>query len=71
METTTPTTPGRPRDRLMFIDEVADRLGRSTAQLRWMLTKGTAPKSAVIGGRRCWRESDVEKFIDDAFAEAS
>lgn len=59
------------KDRILFIDEVADRLGRSTAQLRWMLTKGTAPKSAVIAGRRCWRESDVEAFIEAAFADAS
>ena len=58
-------------DKLMFIKEVADRLGRSEAQIRWMVYRGTAPKSAVIAGRRAWRESDVEKFIDDAFANAS
>ncbi|WEG10430.1 helix-turn-helix domain-containing protein [Microbacterium horticulturae] len=56
-----------PKTRLMFIDEVAERLGRSTNQLRWMVGKGTAPKSAMIGGRRCWRESDVEAFIEEAF----
>ncbi len=56
-------------DRLLFIGDVARRLGRSEAQIRWMLQKGTAPKSAVIGGRRCWRESDVEAFIDAAFQE--
>ncbi|MGN7859496.1 helix-turn-helix transcriptional regulator [Microbacterium sp. 22303] len=43
-------------DKVLFIREVADRLGRSEAQLRWMITKGTAPKSAMIAGRRCWRE---------------
>lgn len=57
-------------DRILFIDEVADRLRRTPAQLRWMIHSGTAPKSAMIAGRRCWRESDVEKYIADAFAEA-
>lgn len=57
--------------RLMFIDEVAERLRRSPSQIRWMITNGTAPKSAKIGGRICFRESDVEAFIDAAFAEAS
>ncbi len=58
-------------DRILFIDEVAARLRRSPAQLRWMLHTGAAPKSAMIGGRRCWRESDVENFIADAFTDAS
>jgi predicted DNA-binding transcriptional regulator AlpA len=34
-----------------------------------MLHTGAAPKSAMIGARRCWRESDVEQFIADAFAD--
>lgn len=58
-------------DKIMFIDEVAERLGRSVAQVRWMVNQGTAPKPAKIGGRLCWRESDVEAFIDAAFAEAA
>lgn len=58
------------RAKLLFVDDVAAMLGRSPAQLRWMIHNGTAPKSAVIAGRRCWRESDVEQFIEDAFAEA-
>jgi predicted DNA-binding transcriptional regulator AlpA len=56
-------------DKIMFIDEVAERLRRTPAQLRWMVHTGTAPRSAMIGGRRCWRESDVEQFIIDAFAD--
>ncbi|PZU48442.1 MAG: helix-turn-helix domain-containing protein [Microbacterium sp.] len=58
-------------ERLLFIPEVAEMLRRSPAQLRWMVTQGSAPKSAVIAGRRCFRQSDVEAFIDAAFAEAS
>ncbi|MGA1826960.1 helix-turn-helix transcriptional regulator [Microbacterium sp.] len=56
--------------RLLFVDDVASRLNRSPAQIRWMVNQGTAPKSAIIGGRRCWREADVEAFIDAAFAES-
>ncbi|WP_431795643.1 helix-turn-helix transcriptional regulator [Microbacterium enclense] len=58
-------------EKILFIRDVAEKLGRTEAQLRWMLHQGTAPKSAVIGGRRCWRESDVDAFIDAAFAEAA
>ena len=57
-------------DKLMFIGDVAERLRRTPAQLRWMVHTGTAPQSAMIGGRRCWRESDVEKYIADAFSSA-
>ncbi|WP_341997219.1 DNA-binding protein [Microbacterium sp. LWH7-1.2] len=57
-------------DRILFLDEVAERLRRTPAQLRWMLHTGSAPKSAMIAGRRCSRESDVEKFIADAFADS-
>jgi len=57
-------------EKLLFIREVAERLGRSEAQVRWMVHKGTAPRSAVIAGRRMWREPDVEAFIDAAFTDA-
>lgn len=57
-------------ERLLFVNEVAERLRRSQAQLRWMIHNGTAPKHAKIAGRIVFRESDVERFIDDAFAEA-
>lgn len=58
-------------DPLLFIEEVAARLRRSPNQVRWMLTQGTAPKHAKIAGRICFRESDVEKFINDAFSDAA
>lgn len=64
MTTTTP-------DMLMFVNDVAVRLRRSPAQIRWMIQQGTAPKHAKIGGRVTFRESDVEAYIAEAFAEAS
>lgn len=58
-------------DKLLFIEEVAARLRRSPNQVRWMIAKGTAPKHAKIASRIVFRESDVEKFIADAFEAAS
>lgn len=59
-----------PAPNLMFVSEVAARLRRSPAQLRWMIHNGTAPQHGKIAGRIVFREADVEKFIEDAFAEA-
>lgn len=58
-------------EKILFVEDVAARLGRSIDQLRYMITQGTAPKHAKIAGRICFRESDVEAFIEAAFAEAS
>lgn len=58
-------------DKIIFVDDVAERLGRSPAQIRWMIQQGTAPKHAKIAGRVCFQTSDVEAFIEAAFAEAS
>lgn len=55
---------------LLTVKETAEQLRKSEAQLRWMIHQGTAPKSALIGGRRMFRQSDVDKYIEDAFAEA-
>lgn len=56
-------------DPLLFVEDVAERLRRSPAQIRWMIQRGTAPKHAKIAGRICFRESDVNAYIDAAFAE--
>lgn len=57
-------------NKLLFVDEVAERLRRSPAQIRFMISSGTAPKHAKIAGRIVFRESDVNAFIEAAFAEA-
>lgn len=57
---------------LLTLAETAERLRKSEAQLRWMIHAGTAPRSAKIGGRRMFRASDLEDYINTAFeAEAS
>lgn len=55
--------------RLLYIEEVAEMLRKSPASLRFMIHAGTAPKSAKIGGRRMFRESDVFAWIDAQFEQ--
>lgn len=56
---------------LLIKKEVAPMLRKSEASLNWMIQKGTAPRSALIGGRRYWREADVLAWIEARFEEAS
>jgi predicted DNA-binding transcriptional regulator AlpA len=52
---------------LMTLDEVADRLRRTPAQLRWMRHNNTGPQSAKLAGRVMYRRSDVESWIEAQF----
>lgn len=52
---------------LLTVDETAARLKRTPQALRFMIHKGTAPRSALIGGRRMFRASDVDAYIAAAF----
>lgn len=54
---------------LLTVKETAEMLRKSEAQMRWMIHVGTAPKSALIGGRRMFRLSDIEKYIEEAFED--
>ncbi|NWL13506.1 helix-turn-helix domain-containing protein [Paenarthrobacter nitroguajacolicus] len=56
---------------LLTLPEAADRLRKSPAQLRWMLHNGSAPRSAKIGGRRMFRESDINDYINQAFEQSA
>lgn len=45
-------------------------LSRSTIYLR--MQKGTFPQASPIGGRLVgWKESEIQKWIDDCFAGAN
>ncbi|MCR2814465.1 helix-turn-helix transcriptional regulator [Microbacterium jiangjiandongii] len=57
-------------DELLTVAEAARRLGRSESQLRLQVTKGNAPISAIVVGRRMFRAADVQRFIDEAFERA-
>lgn len=54
-------------DRLLYVEEVAEMIRKTPASFRYMIHAGTAPKSAKIGGRRMFRESDVLTWINDQF----
>jgi predicted DNA-binding transcriptional regulator AlpA len=58
-------------DPLMTIPEVAERLRKSEAQIRWMRHNGTGPRSAKISGRVMFRSSDVEDYIAKAFEDGA
>lgn len=55
--------------KLLTLEETAELLRKSPAQLRWMIHNGTAPKSAKIGGRRMFREAEVLAWISEAFGD--
>lgn len=52
---------------LLTLKEAAEMLRKSEAQLRWMIHSGTAPRSGLIGGRRMFMLSEIERFITEAF----
>jgi hypothetical protein len=56
---------------LLTLEETAQKLRKTPAALRYMVHKGTAPKSGLVGGRRMFREVDVAAYVEAQFAEAS
>lgn len=54
---------------LLTLAETAQLLRKSDSQLRWMIHQNTAPRSALIGGRRMFLLVDVTAYIENAFAE--
>ncbi|BCW59592.1 helix-turn-helix domain-containing protein [Arthrobacter sp. StoSoilB20] len=57
--------------KLLTLTETAERLRKTPASLRWMIHAGTAPKSALIGNRRLFRESDIADYISQAFEQSA
>ena len=55
---------------LWTLTETAEALRKTPSQLRWMIHQGSAPRSALIGGRRMFREADVDAYIEAAFSQA-
>jgi DNA-binding transcriptional MerR regulator len=54
-------------DALLTPAEVAQRLRRPVATVRYWRAMGTGPKSANVGGRVLYRVSDVEAWIAQQF----
>ena len=57
--------------KLLTLDEVAEMLRKSPAQLRWMRHNGTGPRSARLGGRVMYMEQDVIDWVNAAFDGAA
>ncbi|MBP1241720.1 putative DNA-binding transcriptional regulator AlpA [Frigoribacterium sp. PvP120] len=57
--------------KLLTVDEVAERLRRTPAAIRAMRYEGKGPKSAKVAGRVMWREEDVDAYIEGQFTETS
>lgn len=56
----------------LTVAQVAERLGISEATLFRMLSRGEAPPSYRIGGRRrYWRESDLLAWLESRCREAA
>ena len=55
---------------LWTLTETAEALRKTPSQLRWMIHQGSAPRSALIGGRRMFREADVSAYIEAAFSQS-
>ncbi|WIB68787.1 helix-turn-helix domain-containing protein [Curtobacterium sp. MCBD17_035] len=53
--------------KLLTVDEVAERLRRTPATIRWMRANNKGPKSAKVAGRVMFREEDVENYINLQF----
>lgn len=57
-------------DKILSVADAAPQVGTTPSGLRWMIHQGTAPKSAKIGGRRVFRQSDIDAYLAAAFQEA-
>jgi DNA-binding transcriptional MerR regulator len=55
-------------DALLTQAEVAERLRPPVATLRFWRHKGTGPRSANVGGRVLYRQSDVEAWLEKQFS---
>lgn len=55
------------RSRLLLLPEVAQRLRRSPAQIRWMVHTKQIVAPAKISNRLVWSEDQLEEWILDQF----
>lgn len=59
------------RSKLLFVNDIAGRLNRSTGQVQWMISSGQLPGTALIAGRRCMKAETLEAWIDSHFEDAA
>lgn len=59
------------KTKLLKIEEASAYLGIPANTLRHYRATKKGPPSAVIGGKVCYRESDLDRYIDEAFEAAN
>lgn len=55
--------------KLLTFAEAAALLRKTVPQARWMREHGDFPRTAKIGGRLMVRESDVDEYLAQKFAD--
>lgn len=55
---------------LVRVPDVAEMLGVNESAVRWLVYTKELPPSTKIAGRLVWKRSQIEKYLDDKFAEA-
>ncbi len=58
-------------EKLLRVEDVTEMTGIAPGTLALWRHKGTGPRSAKLGKRVVYRESDVAAWIDEQFALAS
>ncbi|GAA3811005.1 helix-turn-helix domain-containing protein [Nocardioides panacisoli] len=58
------------RDPLRTIDQAAEQLCTPEATLRFWRHKGIGPRSAKLGRRIVYRQSDLDAFVEAQFEAA-
>lgn len=53
--------------KLLTLEEAAELLRKSPAQMRWLRHNSRGPRCAKIGGRVMYREQDVIDWVNAAF----
>lgn len=53
--------------KLLTLQEAAERLRKTPAALRWMRHVGTGPRSALIGRRIMYLEPELDRWIEEQF----
>jgi predicted DNA-binding transcriptional regulator AlpA len=58
-------------DRLMPLPELEKKIGFKSAKIYNMIREGSLPQGKMIQGKRLWRESEIDAWIEAQWANAS
>lgn len=58
-------------EKLLTLQQVAERYNIPENSLRYWRAQKTGPKSARLGRRVMYRATDIEKWVEDQFADGA